>query len=92
MANREDKRFTVTSGRFNYRAVHYVYRDPVTGKVTATSAKIEDVASIVIGKHVGNAKHNPKTGEYFPSMYNFDPYTGDKLVWCERRNADGDKK
>ena len=27
--------------------------------------------------------YNPKTGEYFPAMYVFDPFTGEKLVWAE---------
>ena len=27
---------------------------------------------------------NPATGEYFPSMYNFDPFTGESLEWAKR--------
>ena len=30
---------------------------------------------------------NSTTGEYFPAMYVFDPFTGEKLKWSTRTNA-----
>ena len=29
---------------------------------------------------VGNLAFNPRSKEYFPASYNFDPYTGEKLI------------
>ncbi len=92
VVNAQGKRFTIREASISTKragqagtpvcTLYYVYQDPVTEKLKETYAiPGKDVAAIKIGDHAGNIKKNPKTGEYFPSMFLFDPYTGHRLIW-----------
>lgn len=69
-------------------AIFYQYNDPVTGKIKHQVQRIHKrIARITIGKHQGRLKKNSATGDYYPASYQFDPFSGKKLIWSER-NAD----
>lgn len=95
VVNRQGERFTIQDAylqekRENYSdrsgIIHYVYNDPVT-KMRKQTYGIpgEDISGVKIGEHVGDIKLNPKTGDYFPSMYVYDPFTGHKLIWSKQQ-------
>ncbi len=66
-------------------SIYYRYNDPVTGKVKHQGQPIyQSIARIMIGEHQGRLKKNPTTGEYYPASYNFDPFSGRKLIWSTR--------
>lgn len=75
---RSDPNITGTGG------VGYVYHDPITRKLQYASAEYKHISHISIGDDAGDVKVNPTTGEYFPAMYVFDPFTGEKLKWSTR--------
>ena len=64
-----------------YGNVTYAYNDPVTASYKYSTAQVRDINHLVIGESIGRIKYNHKTKEYFPSMYVFDPFTGQKLKW-----------
>ena len=43
-----------------------------------------NLTRISLGEDSGDSKWNPTTGEYFPALYVFDPFTGDRLEWANR--------
>lgn len=59
----------------------YVYNDPVTMKRRQGSDAWHDISHIEFGPHRGRWRRNPENDTYFPSTFNYDPYTGQKLVW-----------
>lgn len=60
----------------------YFYEDPVTGRVKHASLVIhKTLAEIRSGTTTGRLRYNPITKEFFPTTYNYDPYTGVKLEW-----------
>lgn len=59
----------------------YVYNDPVTKKRRQGSDAWHDISHIEFGEHRGRWRRNPENNAYFPSTFNYDPYTGQKLVW-----------
>ena len=68
------------SGRFLF-----AYNDPITKKLTQGSDTFgDDISSITLGEHRGELKQNPSTEEFFPAAFNFDPFTGERLVWQSR--------
>ena len=92
VVNHEGERFNVVGGVASgihdsygrsYGRLEYVYQDPITRVLRATTDAIYlTVASITIGEYVGNMKRNPETGEFFPPTFVYDPYTGHRLVWA----------
>jgi len=88
VVSRSGERFTLTDCVVkvkNSGSLYYVYNDPVTKERKATRATIwNNVSHIIIGDRVGGIKINPKTKEYFPAMYVYDPFTGHKLEWATR--------
>ena len=59
-----------------------MYNDPIANKLLEAKAYPgKEVSSVTIGKDVGKSKWNPKTKQYFPILYIYDPFTGDKLEW-----------
>lgn len=86
VVSRSGKRFTIEEAYvFPYETIIYHYLDPVTEDLERAHSKIFGaITSIRIGEHSGKLKLNPKTGEYFPASYIFDPYTGAKLQWADR--------
>jgi len=88
--NEEEERFTLTNcvvwGGFSISGyIAYVYNDPATKTLKVTYASICNNISLIVIGEVGDMKFNPKTGEYFPAMYIYDPFTGEKLIWATRR-------
>ena len=61
--------------------VYYVYLDPITTQRKAGSDGCGVISHITMGDDVGPLKRNPKNGQFFPAIYNFDPFTGQKLEW-----------
>ncbi len=94
IVNKNGKRYTLTDAYFYilhkdgptaHSQIVYVFRDPVTNNLKTAPANIRNnVYSITIGNNIGKMRFNPKSGEYFPSTFIYDPYTGDKLVWASR--------
>ena len=80
------KRFVLTSCTVgDYGELKYCYLDPVTDGRRFTKTTIQkNIVSIKIGEHVGRMKKNPTTGEFFPAIYSFDPFTGQKLEWANQ--------
>ena len=77
------KRFTLTDCGIENGAIFYCYLDPVTESRKFTFTRIQkNIVSIKIGEHVGRMKKNPETGEFFPAIYSFDPFTSKKLIWA----------
>jgi len=89
--NSDGERFNLTEVFIKTRRrpsgrVYYVYNDPVTKALTATHADVENnISHISVGEYSGELKLNPETGEYFPALYNYDPFTGEKLIWAEEK-------
>jgi hypothetical protein len=65
--------------------IAYVFNEPATKALKETYAGINNSISQIILGDVGDLKYNPKTKEYFPASYIYDPFTGEKLVWAKRR-------
>lgn len=77
------KRFALTNCDLNNGEVEYCYLDPVTESRRFSITHIcKGIVSIKIGESVGQMKKNPQTGEFFPAIYSFDPFTGQKLEWA----------
>jgi hypothetical protein len=69
-------------GKQDFRGViRYVYLDPVTRQLRDGQDSCLNSSHITMGKSTGPLKRNPKNGQFFPSIYNFDPFTGEKLQW-----------
>jgi len=83
VVNKQGERFTLTDCEIRDGFV-YVYNDPVTQKLDWTRAERKDISHIIIGKRSGKVKMNVTTGEVFPTMFVFDPFTGERLVWAEQ--------
>lgn len=86
--NKQGERFTISESSFyapNGGGINYVYQDPVTKGLKETEAQVwKNISHIAIGEKSGDIKRNSKTGEYFPAMYLYDPFTGEKLEWAKR--------
>lgn len=61
---------------------HYRYLDPVTKALKTGESRWHAISHIEMGDSSGTLRRNPVTGEFFPSVYNFDPFTGQKLEWA----------
>ena len=61
--------------------VRYVYLDSITKQRQQGEDRCRVISHITMGDHVGPFKQNPKNKQYFPAIYNFDPFTGEKLIW-----------
>jgi hypothetical protein len=87
VVSRSGKKFSIEEAYvMPYETVIYHYYDPVTSKLERAHSKIYgSIQSIKIGEHLGTTKVNPETGEYFPASFIFDPYTGQKLKWANRK-------
>ncbi|MDQ1351150.1 MAG: hypothetical protein QG657_1452 [Acidobacteriota bacterium] len=89
LINKQGERFTISESSFyapSGGGIKYVYQDPVTRGLKETFAFVrKNISHIVIGEKAGDIKRNPKTGEYFPAMYLYDPFTGDELEWAKRQ-------
>ena len=89
--NQEGERLTLTNcivwGGFNISGhIAYVYNEPGTEALKLTIVSInQNISRIIIGDDTGDMKLNPKTGEYFPAIFIYDPFTGDKLIWVRRK-------
>ncbi len=64
-----------------YWSFDYYYFDEITLEEKLAYTKSSKLLSIVLGEHIGSFKYNERTKQYFPADYNFDPQTGEKLVW-----------
>ena len=93
VVSKNGKRFLLTEctvtwhsvkGAANSGELIYRYLDPITSQEQNGKEPCEKIASIAIGSATGDVKKSPTTEEYFPSMYNFDPFTGEKLDWTKR--------
>jgi hypothetical protein len=90
IVSRSGNRFTLNDVYFKNantrdttQAIDYVYLDPVTNERRRGNDAFRDISHIELGEHAGRWKHNPRNNAYFPSNYNFDPFTGDKLEWID---------
>lgn len=86
VVSKSGKRFTLDDAWcWKEHYIRYVYLDPITEKrMDAYSPILKAIQSITIGETAGSMKVNPATGEYFPALYSFDPFTGQKLEWADR--------
>ncbi|HUT03798.1 MAG TPA: hypothetical protein VM163_07910 [bacterium] len=82
IVNKQGERFTLTDCELKDGFL-YVYNDPVTHKLDWTRAERKDISHIVVGERSGKIKMNVTTREFFPAMFVFDPFTGERLVWAE---------
>jgi len=88
IVSKEGKRFTLQDCRLrSAQNLAYVYADPVTGKPRGGSCEFSELSDVAFGKHSGTMKVNPMTGEFFPSVYIYDPFTGRKLLWSDHNAA-----
>ncbi len=87
--SRTGERFTINDAYFKRNPgdstlyLSYVYLDPITRARRQGTDAFQDISHIELGEHTGRWKHNPRNNAYFPSNYNFDPFTGDKLEWID---------
>ncbi len=95
VVSKQGKRFALTDCKFHWGSpdrssnvdgsiVQYRYLDPVTNLEQDGDEYYGKLAFITIGSKQGTVKKSPTTGEFFPSIYNFDPFTGEKLEWAKR--------
>ena len=94
VVSRGGDRFTITNARLltqdrrgdmsSTSTLLYVYQDPITRKLERSSVSWQELSHVTIGEATGDIKVNPATGEYFPAMYVFDPFTGEELEWSSR--------
>lgn len=91
--NKDGEQFTLDDCTFygNWRNqssagyIYFVTIDPITKQLKRNTLAIRNnVYRVVVGEDIGNIKLNPKTSQFFPPYYNFDPYTGQKLIWAKR--------
>ena len=92
VVNKEGERFTMERAwncsvqrgkKVGCGGASYVYQDRITGKLSSSFAVSKDILSFSIG-HSGAVKRNTRTGEFFPSIYNYDPFTGEELEWADK--------
>lgn len=86
---KKEKRFTLTDCWIHVGdqsgALYYVYSDTCAKMIFEDWTNIiDEVSHILIGEHSGNFKYNPRTKQYFPPSFLYDPYTGEKLEWIQR--------
>ncbi len=86
--NSDGKQLILSSGTVSskYRntagAVYFWVINPITNKEEKGNKRIlSEIKSIIFGKDKGQLKFNPKTNQFFPSDYLYDPFTGEKLIW-----------
>lgn len=88
IVSKKGKRFSLTDAsigchNLSLSRIYYCYLDPVTeAKMFSYSLIFKKIVSINIGDNVGSMKKNSATGEFFPAIYSFDPFTGQKLIWA----------
>ncbi len=93
IVNRQGQKFTLQEGYFwadgswhKGGKFHFTYNDPITNSVKKSPAKIHNkISHIIIEEHIGTLKCNPSNKQYFPAVYNYDPFTGEKLQWATHR-------
>ncbi|MCD6327931.1 hypothetical protein J7M28_10320 [bacterium] len=84
VVNKKNERFTLVKCYIRGDSkLAYVYNDPVTKGLRESAVSFSEIGHIAIGEHSGTAKLNAGTGEYFPAIYIFDPFTGERLIWAE---------
>jgi hypothetical protein len=66
-------------------SVRYVSIDPVTKTRKTATAECGALAAITMGDDTGRRRRNAKTGQFFPTAYAFDPYTGEALEWTDEK-------
>jgi len=86
---KKEQRFTLTDCWIEVGsqsgALYFVHSDTTTNEAYESWTDILDLVShVIIGEHSGNFKFNPRTKQYFPSSFLYDPYTGEKLEWIKR--------
>lgn len=71
-------------GDRTYDGFSYVYHDKVTGELMESYAGVRStkLVQIVIEGDAGTLRRNPRTKDFYPATYNFDPFTGEELVWA----------
>jgi len=91
VVSRSDERFTLNrvyiyglNWSDSRGRIWYVYQDPITKERRKGHDRCRDISHIVMRKDVGPLKCNPKTREYFPAIYNYDPFTGQELTWTSK--------
>lgn len=83
------ERFTINQCGFKGGGLGYTYRDPITKEPKFAVADGNEISHILIGDSSGNIRKNATTGALFPDVYNFDPFTGDGLVWEKLESFSG---
>jgi hypothetical protein len=51
-----------------------------------TASDPKAVFTLILGTESGDLKQNPKTKQFFPIDYRFDPYTGEKLILAKEED------
>lgn len=66
-------------------AINYYYYDPISQseqRIRLGTVEVRNnINTITFSSEVGRLKYNPKTKQFFPPDYIFDPFSGEKLVW-----------
>jgi len=97
IVSKRGDRFTMRGTRVTSRGggeqwspgwIRYVYLDPVTNELRSGRDSCRNISHITLGSDVGPLKRNPKNGQYFPSIYSYDPFTGEKLEWTSEPPGD----
>lgn len=84
LRNGQEGDFILADGVENFKVVSF---DSFTKTTSVLGVGTSKVVRVVFGKDFGNAKENPRTGQIFPSSYQFDPFTGEKLRWIETKSS-----
>jgi len=61
--------------------LNITYIDDFTRQTESSSFFWEDIRVISFGENLGRLKYDEESRIYFPASYNFNPYTGKKLIW-----------
>ena len=83
------ERFTIDNCGFAGGQLGYTYSDPITKELDYAVAKASDISRVVIASLPGNIRANMETGTLFPEVYNFDPVTGEPLLWKKLESYSG---
>ncbi len=67
------------------------YVDEFTGEEAISGFKWKNVRAVSFGSDIGRLRYDDEANEFFPATYNFNPYTGRKLIWRNPGYKDNDE-
>ncbi len=83
VTNTKGKQFNVENAEVytHNKRIYYRYFSEIEMKEARQAISYADVRILSFDSELGRLKFNPRTGQYFPPDYIYDPFTGEELTW-----------